>query len=299
MFDILIGTLIPSRSAAPMIRQLNPKGFECYELSFGKDDFQNFDTIVNDVNEALDGRKISALGFYGNPMCDKDDYDRLVFLIENAHRLNCNRVCTFAGGDREKSVPENIPLFKETFEPLAKLAEQKGIKIGFENCGEGWNKGTYNIAFAPAAWELMFEAVPSDALGLEWEPAHQVCALIDPIPLLRKWAKRVVHVHGKDGSVAWDVLKEYGIHGSHRFAEHRTPGFGDTNWADVFTILLQNGYQGCVSIEGYHDVVHYDDMEWTAQVTSLEYLKRCRGGVEYFRGPEEYRGYKKSRKGDK
>ena len=297
MFDILIGTLIPAGVSVPMIKQLNQRGFECYELNFTSDEqFQNIEELAKEVNDALEGRKISAIACYGNTMCDENVYRRVETLINNAEKFNCNRVCMFAGGDSEKSVPDNIPLFKKTFDPLSKLAEDKGVKIGFENCGGGWKSGTHNIAFSPACWELMFDAVPSDALGLEWEPAHQICALIDPIPQLRKWAKKVVHVHGKDGSVFKDVLRDYGIYGSHRYVCNRTPGFGDTNWADVFTILLQNGYEGGVAIEGYHDIVHYDDMEWTSQITSLEYLKRCRGGIEYFAGPEEYRGYQGKRK---
>ena len=34
MFDIKIGTIIPVRKAAKMISQLEPKGFECFELDF-------------------------------------------------------------------------------------------------------------------------------------------------------------------------------------------------------------------------------------------------------------------------
>lgn len=108
--------------------------------------------------------------------------------------------------------------------------------------------------------------------------------------------EKVVHVHGKDATVAYDVVREYGIRGIHEFAWNRTPGFGDTNWADIVTILIQNGFEGAIDIEGYHDPVHYDDMEWTAQVTALNYLKRCRGGIQYTCGPCEYRGYQGKRK---
>ena len=38
MFDILIGTLIPAYGAVSMIKQLNPKGFESYELNFADSD---------------------------------------------------------------------------------------------------------------------------------------------------------------------------------------------------------------------------------------------------------------------
>ncbi|MFQ9800212.1 MAG: hypothetical protein ACLR23_16145 [Clostridia bacterium] len=44
------------------------------------------------------------------------------------------------------------------------------MKIAIENCPMGgtWQHATCNIGFNPRAWELMFNAVPSKALGLEW-----------------------------------------------------------------------------------------------------------------------------------
>jgi sugar phosphate isomerase/epimerase len=41
-----------------------------------------------------------------------------------------------------------------------------------------------------------------------------------------------------------------GIGGSRPFAFHRRPGFGDTNWTDLITILRQAGFGGCIDIEG-------------------------------------------------
>ena len=86
------------------------------------------------------------------------------------------------------------------------------------------------------------------------------------------------------------------ITGTSPFCWNRTPGFGDTDWVDIFTILMQHGFVGSCDIEGYHDPVFFDDLEWSAQLTSLDYLKRCRGGVEFFDGPTEYRGYQGRRK---
>ena len=168
--------------------------------------------------------------------------------------------------------------FKETWEPLAALAEENGVKIGFEGCGGGWHRGSTNIAFCSDAWELMFDAVPSKALGLEWEPCHIMEGLGDPIMQLRHWADRVVHLHGKDCTIAWDVIKEYGMRGPHPVVFNRTPGFGDTNWRDVFYVLHRAGYAGDVTIEGYHDNVYNGDWELTAQMHGLNYLKWCRGG---------------------
>lgn len=296
MFDISIGTLIPAPQALKIIPILNEKGFESYELDFAGFDPLSFDydAYAEQLDKVLCGRKVSAVGFYTNCIEKPEDADRIAALAKNIGKLGCNVIGTFAGGDGKKSVKKNIEDFKRIWEPVAAVAEDNGVKIGFEGCGGGWHRGSWNIAFCSDAWELMFDAIPSPALGLEWEPCHAMEHLADPITQLRNWARRVVHVHGKDGSIAWDVIRDHGVDSPVPYMWNRTPGFGDNNWADIFSILIYNGFKGACDIEGYHDMVHYDDMEWTAQVTALDYLKRCRGGVEHFEGPE-YRGYQGDR----
>lgn len=297
MFDIKIGTLIPASKALTMIPQLNEKGFECYELNFYSD-VVNLDLkeYYKKLEEVLDGRTVSAVGCYGNTLTDPSVNAAVTFLIEHLPELHCGVIGLFAGSDPEKGVKDTIPLFCDVFGKLLEKAEYNGVKIGLESCGGGWWKCGGNIAFCPDAWDLIFDAVKSENLGLEWEPSHALGALMDPIEQLRRYAPKVVHLHGKDATVAWDVIRQYGIGGSRNYCYDRTPGFGDTNWADIFTVLLQAGFEGACDIEGYHDPVHYDDMEWTAQLTALDYLKRCRGGLTYWRGPEEYRGYQGTRK---
>jgi sugar phosphate isomerase/epimerase len=109
----------------------------------------------------------------------------------------------------------------------------------------------WNIAHSPDAWEMMFNEVPSDALGLQWEPCHQMVSLNDPLPQLRKWVGKVFNVHGKDATIAWDVVRAHGIRGNTPYVWHRTPGFGDTNWTDVISILRMNGYKGSIDIEAF------------------------------------------------
>jgi sugar phosphate isomerase/epimerase len=124
---------------------------------------------------------------------------------------------------------------------------------------------------------MMFNAVPGETLGLEWEPCHQMVSLIDPIAQLRKWVGRVYHLHGKDATIAWDVIETEGIRSGRPWVWHRTPGFGDTNWADVITILRQGGFRGAIDIEGWHDPIYRDELEMTGQVHALNYLQSCRG----------------------
>jgi sugar phosphate isomerase/epimerase len=164
---------------------------------------------------------------------------------------------------------------------LAKRAESKGVRIAWENCDMGgwWHDVRWNVAHAPSAWEMMFNEVQSPAVGLEWEPCHQMVSLIDPLPQLRKWVSKIFHVHGKDATVAWDIVKTYGIRSGKQYVWHRTPGFGDTNWTDVISILRMNNFKGSIDIEGWHDPVYKGDMEMTGQVHGLNYLKQCRGGA--------------------
>jgi sugar phosphate isomerase/epimerase len=124
----------------------------------------------------------------------------------------------------------------------------------------------------------MFDALPMDNVGLEWEPCHQLIQLIQPLPQIREWKKRLFHIHGKDATVRWDLISRHGIGGSERFSWHRTPGFGDTNWTDIISELRFVGYEGAIDIEGWHDPVYRNHLEMTGQVHALKYLKECRGG---------------------
>ena len=99
------------------------------------------------------------------------------------------------------------------------------------------------------------------------------------MPQLRQWAGKVFHVHGKDATIIWDVIRDARHSRQEPYVYHRTPGFGDTNWTDVISILrLKPAITAAIDIEGWHDPVYRDDLEMTGQVHALNYLKQCRGG---------------------
>lgn len=288
MNDIRIGTILIARDALAQIPVLVHNGFECFEISFGESTAAfSLSEMARRTRDALGDTDavISSIGVYANVLgCTSTNEDSLRSLeeaIDNAHLFGCGIVSCFAGRVSNASVEASLPRFKEVFTPLVQRAKDNGVRLALENCsmGDSWTGGNWNIALNPTAWEMLFNAVPDEALGLEWEPAHQLTALIDPIPQLRKWTKRVYHVHGKDATIAWDVIRECGINSCVPYRWDRTPGFGDSNWCDIITILRMNGYQGAIDIEGYHDPVYSTrDSEWTAQLHALTYLKQCRGG---------------------
>jgi len=281
--DIRLGTLVKMHDAPNYIRQILPHGFESFSLTLSEN--------IGDVDLARTAREVAAvigdkavvssLGLYGNPLQNERTAHDLGVLIDQAHLFGTNLVCGFAGALDGQRVDQAMGRFKQVWTDLAKRAEQRGVRLAFENCDMGgtWDQPRLNIAHAPAAWEMMFNEVPSPALGLQWEPCHQMVSLIDPLPQLRRWVGKVFHIHGKDATIAWDVLKTSGLRGGQRWLWHRTPGFGDTNWTDLITILRQAQWQGCIDIEGWHDPVYRDALEMTGQVHALNYLKQCRGGA--------------------
>ena len=294
--DILIGTMAgKDERTAQYIQRIAPLGFECFQINFFKAMPAGMDLakLAGDVRRVLDetgrGQVVSALGMYGNPLEDEACMRVWEQMIDTAEAFGTNLVCGFAGAVEGRPVPESMGRYAEVFGPLAKRAADRGVRLAFENCpmGSTWHRARTNIAYCPAAWEMMFDALPADNIGLEWEPCHQMCQLIDPLPQLRQWIGKVFHLHGKDATVDHDLVARHGIQAGQKFADHRTPGFGDTNWTDVISILRMNGYQGAIDIEGWHDPVYRGELEMTGQVHGLHYLQRCRGGA-FIPNPEGF-----------
>ncbi|MBZ9867332.1 sugar phosphate isomerase/epimerase [Mesorhizobium sp. CA15] len=296
LLDIRIGTMVRANldDPAAYIRQILPLGFESIQPFFwqtlgGKD----LKRLAGEIREAIGDADVtvSSIGVFGNPL-ENGEVDRGVLaawetVIDNAHLFGAETVSGFTGRIRGKKLTDSLPRFREVWGPLARRAADKGVRIAFENCAMdgNWASGDWNIAHNPDAWELMFNELPNDNLGLEWEPCHQLVYLIDPIPQIRKWAPRIFHVHGKDATVRWDVIREHGVFGRLPFVQMRTPGFGDSDWTRVISELRLAGYKGAIDIEGWHDPVYRGDLEITGQARALDYLKQCRGGSSYLPNP--------------
>ncbi len=287
---IRIGTLVNGLGKVPperWIAQILPHGFESFGITF----WQTTGTVelaelARKVAEVLSGSGavISSLAVFGNPLeATPKDLETVASwerCIDAARLFGCDLVSGFAGRLRERPIEESLPRYRAVFGELSRRAADRGVRLAFENCdmGGGWQAGDWNIAHAPAAWEMMFHELPAAHLGLEWEPSHQLCSLCEPLPQLRRWLPRVFHVHGKDATVKWDVLREHGLRGNKPWAFQRTPGFGDSDWTAIISELRGGGFSGAIDIEGWHDPVYRGELEMTGQVHALNHLKRCRGG---------------------
>ncbi len=286
--SIRIGTMIRGNAPDPAayVKAILPHGFESIEPFFWQVMNKDLPMLAAQLKDAIGDADvtISTLGMFGNPLedteIDRETLKGWEALIDNAHLFGANTIAGFTGRVRGKRIEDSLPQFKKVWGELSRRAADKGVRLAFENCAMdgNWATGDWNIAHTPDAWEMIFNEVPADNLGLEWEPCHQMVYLIDPLPQIRKWAPKIFHVHGKDATIRWEVIREHGIFGKEKFVFMRSPGFGDTNWTDVISELRLAGWSGSIDIEGWHDPVYRNDLEMTGQVHSLNYLKRSRGG---------------------
>ncbi len=166
-------------------------------------------------------------------------------LIDASADLGVSLVTMFAGRDPEKSVEDNIPTFKESFTPLSEYAGERGVRLAFENCPlfETFPYRGRNIAYAPAIWDMMFDAVPAENLGIELDTAHAVWLSQDLSRMVADYAGRIFHIHLKDCHVDKERLHAESIYG-HGWWSYETPGDGDVDWSDFFQALHKIGYQG-------------------------------------------------------
>lgn len=286
---IRIGTMIDATGggAAERVAELRDLGFESFQPFFWQGlGGQDLAELGRRCRDAIGDRDvvIAALGMFGNPLedapRDRETLEGWRACIDAAHHFGADVVAGFTGRIRGRPIPESLPRYREVWGELSRRAADRGVRIAFENCAmDGdWHTGDWNIAHGPDAWEMMFEATPEPHMGLEWEPCHQMVQLIDPVPQIRRWGSRIFHVHGKDATIRWDVIREHGLGGPHPFALMRTPGFGDGDWARIVSELRLAGFRGSIDIEGWHDPVYRDALEMTGQMRALEHLKRARGG---------------------
>jgi sugar phosphate isomerase/epimerase len=181
-----------------------------------------------------------------------------------AAALDVKVVSTFIGRDHNLPVKENYKLMEREWPELMKFAEEHGRLIAIENCPmlDEWPSG-YNIAFSPEVWETVFNILPSQNLGLNFDPSHLHWLGIDYIAALKKFSAKVFHTQAKDVEILADRLNEVGILGE-GWWRYRLPGLGAVDWGKFISTLYEAGYDGAISIE-------HEDPVWEG---SLEKVQR-------------------------
>lgn len=165
--------------------------------------------------------------------------------------------CVFVPSDRLQSRRDSFDNWKQVFPEVIAQAERRSVQIALE----GWpGPGPLcpGLGVTPETWRAMFEAVPSPAFGLNFDPSHLVRIGVDYERALNEFAGRVIHVHGKDTVFDSEATYLYGTLGptfarpvgfSEGWWRYTIPGEGVVDWARVITRLEQAGFGGILSLE--------------------------------------------------
>lgn len=228
--------------------------------------------------------EISALAYYPNPLDEnlekrQEAIDHLYSLIDASTMLGVNLVTTFVGRMPSKSVSENLEEVAKVWPPIVKYAEEKGVKIGIENCPmlfteDEW-PGGQNLMTSPSNWRKIFDIIDSDNFGLNYDPSHFVWQQIDYIKPLYEFKDKIFHVHYKDIKVYQDKLADVGVMATPlEYMSPKLPGLGDVDWGKYVSALTDIGYEGftCIEVEDKAFEKTYDDVKKSVTL-STKYLR--------------------------
>jgi sugar phosphate isomerase/epimerase len=270
-----VSAILPDLGLEEVVSFAREEGFACVELMCWPKgradrryagvthiDVEGFGEADADrVREAMEGAgvSVSGLGYYPNPLVAdaaeaKTYIEHIKKVIQAAQLLDVEVINTFIGRDWTRSVDENWPRFLEVWKPLVQFAEDHGRRIGIENCpmlftNDEWPGGK-NLAHSPAIWRRMFEDIPSESFGLNFDPSHLVWQQIDYVGPLYEFRDRIFHVHAKDAKVDRAKLNDVGILATPlEWHLPKLPGLGDVAWGKFLSALTDIGYRGPVCIE--------------------------------------------------
>lgn len=206
------------------------------------------DARASEIRKLLEtsGVVISSLAWYTN-MTDVEKRDEISsnfrLLVDSAEKLGVGVVCTLAGmpvagKDKIKTIEEDCAA---VFPPLVEYAASKGIKVAMENWYATCLQGL-------AQFDRIFEVVPHENFGLNFDPSHLLWQGIDYIAAVERFQRRIFHTHAKDTEVRDDKLAYLGnqMGGWWRYV---IPGFGRVKWGEYISALRRTGYNGVLSIE--------------------------------------------------
>jgi len=158
-------------------------------------------------------------------------------------KTSCQVLCCMAGQPaggltREQTIVEIAAPYYREFAP--KAADQ-GVKLAMEN----WF--ATNIQ-SLAQWELIFNEVPNENFGLNFDPSHLAWQHQDYLLGVEKFAGRIFHTHAKDVEVNYPKLAWIGSQ-EDGWWRYVIPGLGEIDWGQYIGRLRRNGYNGVLSIE--------------------------------------------------
>lgn len=191
---------------------------------------------------------VSSIAHYANlthedPKVREEISANLLACVDLAVAMGTDTVCTLAGlppagKDRIQVIEEDLA---GVLGPIVRYAAKKKVRIALEN----WT--ATNIQNLEQ-WRKLFEVIPDENLGLNFDPSHLYWLEIDYLAAVEEFAPRIFHTHAKDTIIYRHRLRQVGVQGR-GWWRYCIPGLGNIDWGEYIGALRKAGYNGVLSIE--------------------------------------------------
>lgn len=226
------------------------------------------------LKQKLDVRGIQICNAWFSSLLTSEPYDKTI----EAFKKQCDFLKSL-GADvigvseqgnsiQGKNVPilENKPVYTQVqwvtvakgFNEMGRIAKDKGMKMTVHH-----HMGT-GVQTAEEIDKLM-ELTDPNLVFLLFDSGHLTFAGIDPLPVLKKYVKRVRHVHLKDvRNVVYETVKPNNLCflDAVRAGVFTVPGDGDVDFKPIFDVLDEAGYEGWVVVEAEQDPAKANPFEY-------------------------------------
>ncbi len=154
---------------------------------------------------------------------------------------------------------------------LGAIARERGFKLCFHH-----HMGT--VVQTAAETDRMLAGTDADKVFLCYDTGHFTFAGEDPLTVLKKYIKRVGHVHLKDmraevvsraAAEGWSFLQ------SVKNGAFTVPGDGCVDFDPVFELLAESGYEGWLLVEAEQDPEKANPLEYA--IRARKYIREHTG----------------------
>lgn len=233
---------------------------------------------VAELKHKLDVRGLQICNAWFSTLFTSEPYE---VTIENfikhrdrLHALGAKVIGASEQGNSIQGKPDNIfgdtkPVYtREQWETIARgynemgaLAQEKGMIL---TCHHHMGTGVQTIEEIDTFMSL----VDPEKVFLLFDSGHLTFAGLDPVPVLKKYIHRIKHVHLKDCRTAirdqaraegWSFLTAV------RNGVFTVPGDGDVDFAPIFKVLEEAGYEGWVVVEAEQDPARANPFEYAVK----------------------------------
>ena len=166
---------------------------------------------------------------------------------------------------------EEWKLLADGLNKLGKIAKDKGMTLTFHH-----HMGT--VVQDPDEVERMMANTDPEYVSLLFDTGHFTYCGADPLEMVKKYVNRIKHVHLKDirkemveksRAKRWSFLK--GV----REGVFTVPGDGNVDFAPIFSILEEAGYEGWVVVEAEQDPAKANPLEYA--IKARKYIRKVCG----------------------